>query len=285
LVLAVIGISLAQWLATNRRLRRFTRRDEQHDSASGATVPTRPQDVQAFGRTSTASSRIPHATGSPGAIAVNPIAGLLQQFRFWSWTAPWPPNWNAGAATCATRSGRPRYCTKRLKSSGRYTGLLSRRGRHRHHRQLSGYRGGFHAAGSWARGKSRTVAAFGAAGYGGRDVFWREPANRAGRPRPLVAASVGPYGAFLADGSEYRGDYRLSEAELMDFHRLRMATLLDAGADLLACETLPASLRRARWRGLLAEFPAGGMPGSASAARDEAHLCHGDCLAELARRG
>ncbi|HMP42400.1 MAG TPA: homocysteine S-methyltransferase family protein, partial [Roseiflexaceae bacterium] len=42
-----------------------------------------------------------------------------------------------------------------------------------------------------------------------RDAFWADNANRAGRPRPFVAASIGPYGAFLADGSEYRGDYGL----------------------------------------------------------------------------
>lgn len=114
-----------------------------------------------------------------------------------------------------------------------------------------------------------------------RDVFWREPANRAGRPRPLVAASVGPYGAFLADGSEYRGDYRLSEAELMDFHRLRMATLLDAGADLLACETLPCFVEARALARLLAEFP-GANAWISFSARDEAHLCHGELLAECA---
>ena len=88
-----------------------------------------------------------------------------------------------------------------------------------------------------------------------RDAFWREPANRIGRPRPLVAASVGPYGAFLADGSEYRGDYGLSEAELMDFHRPRMTTLLEAGPDLLACETLPCFVEARALVRLLAEFP------------------------------
>ena len=67
-----------------------------------------------------------------------------------------------------------------------------------------------------------------------RDAFWAEPAHRTERPRPLVAASVGSYGAFLADGSEYRGDYGLSEAQLIDFHRPRMAALLAASPDLLA---------------------------------------------------
>lgn len=54
-----------------------------------------------------------------------------------------------------------------------------------------------------------------------------------------VAASVGPYGAVLADGSEYRGDYGLSVAELRRFHRPRLAILAEAGADVLAVETLP----------------------------------------------
>lgn len=54
-----------------------------------------------------------------------------------------------------------------------------------------------------------------------------------------VAASVGPYGAVLADGSEYRGDYRLSVTELRLWHRRRLAVLADAGADVLAVETMP----------------------------------------------
>jgi len=59
-----------------------------------------------------------------------------------------------------------------------------------------------------------------------------------GRPR-WVAASVGPYGAALADGSEYRGDYALSVAALRRWHRPRLQVLAEAGADLLACETIP----------------------------------------------
>lgn len=57
--------------------------------------------------------------------------------------------------------------------------------------------------------------------------------------RPLVAASIGPYGAFLADGSEYRGDYRVDKQTLHDFHSARMAQLIAVGPDLLACETIP----------------------------------------------
>lgn len=55
----------------------------------------------------------------------------------------------------------------------------------------------------------------------------------------LVAASVGPYGAFLADGSEYHGRYGVSAARLRDFHGPRLELLAKAGPDLLAVETIP----------------------------------------------
>jgi homocysteine S-methyltransferase len=54
-----------------------------------------------------------------------------------------------------------------------------------------------------------------------------------------VAASVGPYGAVLADGSEYRGDYGVSVQQLREWHRRRLHVLADAGADILAVETIP----------------------------------------------
>ena len=55
----------------------------------------------------------------------------------------------------------------------------------------------------------------------------------------LVAASVGPYGALLHDGSEYRGRYGLSIEELVAFHAPRLATLIDAAPDAIAVETIP----------------------------------------------
>jgi homocysteine S-methyltransferase len=71
----------------------------------------------------------------------------------------------------------------------------------------------------------------------------REAARRAhakGVARPLwVAASVGPYGAMLADGSEYRGRYGLSVEELERFHRPRLEVLAAAAPDALALETVP----------------------------------------------
>jgi homocysteine S-methyltransferase len=63
--------------------------------------------------------------------------------------------------------------------------------------------------------------------------------DAAGGDDLYVAASVGPYGAALADGSEYRGRYGLSVAALTRWHRPRLEVLADAGADVLALETVP----------------------------------------------
>jgi homocysteine S-methyltransferase len=61
----------------------------------------------------------------------------------------------------------------------------------------------------------------------------------------LVAGSIGPFGAMLADGSEYRGDYDPGEAKLRDIHAPRIEALQDAGVDLIALETIP-TVREAR---------------------------------------
>ncbi len=114
-----------------------------------------------------------------------------------------------------------------------------------------------------------------------RDAFWANPANRVGRARPFVAASVGPYGAFLADGSEYRGDYGLTEEQLMDFHRPRMAVLAASGADMLACETIPCLVEAQALVRLLDEFPNISAWISFSA-YDGEHTNHGESLAECA---
>jgi homocysteine S-methyltransferase len=72
----------------------------------------------------------------------------------------------------------------------------------------------------------------------GREAVRRARAE--GITRPLwVAASAGPYGAMLADGSEYRGRYGLSVDELERFHRPRLEVLAAAGPDVLALETVP----------------------------------------------
>jgi len=88
-----------------------------------------------------------------------------------------------------------------------------------------------------------------------RDEHQRSRGARPARLRPLVAASVGPYGAYLADGSEYTGDYHLDEAALADFHRRRFRVLAASGADLLACETLPCRREARALVRLLRESP------------------------------
>lgn len=119
-----------------------------------------------------------------------------------------------------------------------------------------------------------------------RDEFWADPANRVGRPKPLVAASVGSYGAFLADGSEYSGNYRLTEEELMNFHRRRLTVLADSEADLLACETIPCLVEALALARLLDEHP-DRVAWISFSARDGAHISHGealvDCVAQLER--
>lgn len=73
----------------------------------------------------------------------------------------------------------------------------------------------------------------------------------------LVAASIGPYGASLADGSEYRGNYGVSTAQLRQFHAERLAALIDTAPDLLAIETIPDTVEAAVILELLTELDAG----------------------------
>ncbi|NUK52115.1 homocysteine S-methyltransferase [Streptomyces lunaelactis] len=78
-----------------------------------------------------------------------------------------------------------------------------------------------------------------AAGLLARSVELARSAGAAARREVWVAASVGPYGAMLADGSEYRGRYGLSVRELERFHRPRIEALAAAAPDVLALETVP----------------------------------------------
>jgi homocysteine S-methyltransferase len=115
-----------------------------------------------------------------------------------------------------------------------------------------------------------------------RDEFWADESNRTGRAKPLVAASVGPYGAYLAHGEEYIGNYGLSQHELMDFHRPRLKALIEAGADLLACETIPSLVEAQALAELLREFPATSAWISFSA-RDERHISEGQVFADCVK--
>ncbi len=96
----------------------------------------------------------------------------------------------------------------------------------------------------------------------------------------LVAGSVGPYGAYLADGSEYRGDYVRSAEEFQAFHRPRIEALLNAGADLLACETLPSFAEVEALADLLLDYPQA-QAWFSFTLRDENHLSDGTPLTRV----
>ncbi|HEM3670470.1 TPA: homocysteine S-methyltransferase [Streptococcus suis] len=92
-----------------------------------------------------------------------------------------------------------------------------------------------------------------------RDEVWAElsEAEKVQRTYPLISGDVGPYAAYLANGSEYTGDYgNISLEELKAFHRRRMELLLEQGAELLALETIPNVLETQALVELLADdFP------------------------------
>ncbi|MFZ0547972.1 MAG: homocysteine S-methyltransferase [Candidatus Promineifilaceae bacterium] len=117
-----------------------------------------------------------------------------------------------------------------------------------------------------------------------RDDFWDTAKSWKGRLRPIVAASVGPYGAALADGSEYTGDYDLDEVGLYAFHRQRWQILANTSADLLACETIPSYPESRALARLLAETPERAAWFSFSC-QDGAHISDGtplvDCITPL----
>jgi homocysteine S-methyltransferase len=85
------------------------------------------------------------------------------------------------------------------------------------------------------------------------DDFWAIDSSRVGRLRPLVAASLGPYGAFLADGSEYDGRYGVGRDVLERFHRDRFLIMASSEADLIAFETIPSLVETEVILGILDE--------------------------------
>jgi len=97
---------------------------------------------------------------------------------------------------------------------------------------------------------------------------------------PLVAASIGPYGAILHDGSEYRGDYGVSAQSLLDFHVSRLALFDTSGADVLAVETIPSLAEAEVLAELLAECS---TPAWISfSCRDGSHISDGSPIADAA---
>jgi homocysteine S-methyltransferase len=114
-----------------------------------------------------------------------------------------------------------------------------------------------------------------------REEFWSNTESRQSRLRPLVAASVGPYGACLHDGSEYHGNYVIARQDLRDFHRERLDVLADTAADLFAFETIPSRFEAEVLIDLLTDYPDRSAWLSFSC-RDGDRVAHGEPFAECA---
>lgn len=115
-----------------------------------------------------------------------------------------------------------------------------------------------------------------AAGNGGCNILKNRPV--------LVAASVGSYGAYLADGSEYSGNYgdAISLETLKDFHRRRVQILAEAGADLIAFETVPNKLEAQAYAELLEEEDINIPAWFSFNSKDGVNVVSGDSLLECA---
>lgn len=118
-----------------------------------------------------------------------------------------------------------------------------------------------------------------------RDAFAREhqlgPEDQA-----LVSVSLGPYGAYLADGSEYRGNYTDAPQGVQLYHEERLSLVAEevraGNADLVACETIPSLNEALQIAGLLDELA---IPGwICFSCRSGTNTCEGQELAECARQ-
>lgn len=98
--------------------------------------------------------------------------------------------------------------------------------------------------------------------------------------KKLIGASIGPYGAFLADGSEYSGNYKQSVSELVSFYLPTIEILSQTNADFFACETLPSLKDAEALSALIRRFE---LPAWFSfSCQDEVHLNDGTALREVA---
>ena len=96
-----------------------------------------------------------------------------------------------------------------------------------------------------------------------------------------MAASIGPYGAYLADGSEYTGDYGIAADDLYDFHKKRFSILANTRADLLACETIPSKPEAEALLRLIEENP-GTYAYVSFSCKDGEHINDGTPIKECA---
>ena len=114
-----------------------------------------------------------------------------------------------------------------------------------------------------------------------REEWWEKEGRAAGRAYPLCLAGIGPYGAYLADGSEYRGHYGVSDTVLRDFHARRAELLWKAGADVLLFETNP-SLAETKIEAEIAE-KLGAAYWISYSCKDGLHINEGNLIRDCAR--
>ncbi len=132
----------------------------------------------------------------------------------------------------------------------------------------SSYQASFEGFAARGLGREATAALF------RRSVELAREAASAATGRRLVAASVGPYGAFLGNGAEYTGDYDRDEAGLVEFHVPRLEALAEAAPDLFAVETIPSIVEAGALVRALERVPE--VPAWMSfSCRDGARLCDG----------
>ncbi|PKG23466.1 homocysteine S-methyltransferase [Niallia nealsonii] len=117
-----------------------------------------------------------------------------------------------------------------------------------------------------------------------RNSFWGalSESEKETRPFPLVAGSIGPYGAFLADGSEYTGDYSLTDQAFESFHLPRMKLLEEAKCDVFAFETIPSFKESIALANMLKNYFPSMTAWLSFSIRDGSHLSDGTPLSEAA---
>jgi len=116
---------------------------------------------------------------------------------------------------------------------------------------------------------------------GAREIFLVNSSNKINQS-PLVAASLGPYGAALADGSEYRGYTGVTIDELMAFHHDRLLVMINTEADLLAFETIPCLDEAIAIKKLLQQHSSKKAWVSFSC-KDGMHLCSGELFEDAVK--
>lgn len=140
---------------------------------------------------------------------------------------------------------------------------------------------GLAARGVRAAEARRLISSSVALARSARDRFLAGQEPGENRPVPLIAGSIGPFGAHLHDGSEYSGDYRVSQRELIAFHRLQLEALLAGEPDLLAFETIPSLAEGEAIVRLLEEYPE--MPAWLSfSCQDDSCVSHGERFSDCA---